>query len=84
MSPRLAIDGGSPVRVCPLPPSYLGPYLLGDEELALLTEVIRNRAPFRDYGLNPPHMVDDFERELREYFKVPYALATASGSGAST
>jgi 8-amino-3,8-dideoxy-alpha-D-manno-octulosonate transaminase len=55
--------------------------MLGDEELALLTEVVQARSPFRAYGEGTPHMVDDFERELRAYFGKRYALATATGSG---
>ncbi|MFH1970061.1 MAG: DegT/DnrJ/EryC1/StrS family aminotransferase [Verrucomicrobiota bacterium] len=54
---------------------------MGQEELALLTEVIENRLPFRDYGDGTPHMVNDFESEARSYFGAPYALATATGSG---
>ncbi len=77
----LAIDGGEPVRQAPSPPRYLGASVLGSEELELLAEVIKNQAPFRDYGLGTPHMVNDFEREARAYFGTDYALATATGSG---
>jgi len=78
---KLAIDGGTPVRTTPLPNPYLGASVLGEEELSLLNEVIRNKAPFRAYGANPPHMVNDFEAEARQYFGVRHALATATGSG---
>ena len=78
---KLAIDGGAPVRQNPLPLPYLGTSVLGDEELALLTEVVRTKLPFRDYGDGTPHMVNDFESLAREYFNMPYALATATGSG---
>jgi len=77
----LAINGGSPVRTGPQPEGYLGCAVLGDEELALLTEVIRNQLPFREYGKGTPHMVRDFEKSARSYFNMPYALATATGSG---
>ena len=77
----LAINGGQPLRSTELPAPYLGTALIGDEELELLTEVVRNRLPFRDYGDGTPHMVNDFEEEARKYFGVPYALATATGSG---
>lgn len=70
------------MRNRPLPISYLGASVLGDEELALLSEVIRNKAPFREYGENPPHMVRDLEAEARAYFESPCAVATATGSGA--
>ena len=77
---KLSIDGGAPVRLNPLPAPYLGTSLIGDEELALLAEVVRTQLPFRDYGNGTPHMVNDFETLAREYFNMPYALATATGS----
>ncbi len=78
---RLAIDGGVPVRKTPLPEGYLGTSIIGDEELELLTEVVKKKLPFRDYGDGTPHMVNDFEALACEYFDMPYALATATGSG---
>jgi 8-amino-3,8-dideoxy-alpha-D-manno-octulosonate transaminase len=77
----LAIDGGAPVRTKPWPAPYYGASVLGEEEMALLAEVIAQRSPFRAYGEGRPHMVDDFEREARAYFGTRYALATATGSG---
>lgn len=77
----LAINGGQPVRKEPLPPAHLGASVIGNEELELLTEVVKNKTPFRAYGLNKPHMVDDFEKLARQYFSMPYALATATGTG---
>ena len=79
---KLSINGGIPVRHNPLPIPYIGTSIMGDEELALLTEVVRTKLPFRDYGDGVPHMVNDFESLAREYFNMPYALATATGSGA--
>lgn len=78
---RLALDGGQPVRTKPLPAAFLGTSVMGDEELSLLTEVVRKRLPFREYGDGTPHMVKDFEREAAQYFGMPHALATATGSG---
>jgi 8-amino-3,8-dideoxy-alpha-D-manno-octulosonate transaminase len=78
---KLAIDGGTPLRAGPWPAPYYGASVLGDEELALLTEVIAARSPFRAYGEGTPHMVDDFEREACAYFGTRYGLATATGSG---
>jgi len=78
---KLARNGGTPVRTQPLPAAYLGTSVLGSEELELLTEVIQTKLPFRAYGDGNPHMVDDFEALACEYFDMPYALATATGSG---
>lgn len=77
----LAVFGGTPVRSQPLPKPFIGTSVIGDEELALLTEVVRTRLPFREYGDGTPHMVKDFEAEAKAYFGMPYALATATGSG---
>ena len=79
---RLAIDGGPKACVRPIPSTWWGASVIGDEELALVTEVIRSQSLFRDYGPNKPHMVNDFEREARAYFGVNHALAVTSGSAA--
>lgn len=79
---KLAIDGGLPVRTRPFPSPYWGAAVVGDEELALVTEVIRSRCLFRGYGDGTPHMVDDLEREARAYLGVNHALAVTSGSAA--
>lgn len=79
---RLAIEGGTPVRREPFPPRYWGANVVGEEELALVTEVVRSRSLFRAYGENPPHMVDDLEREARELFGVKHALGVTSGTAA--
>lgn len=78
---KLAIDGGVPVRTKALPAPYLGTSVFGAEELDLLAQVVRTHLPFREYGDGTPHMVKDLEREARDYFGVPYALGTATGSG---
>lgn len=51
----------TPVRTKPLPKAYLGTKVMGDEELQLLEEVVKNQLPFRNYGDGVPHMVNDFE-----------------------
>jgi len=79
---RLAIDGGEPVRRKPFPKPGWGAAVVGDDEMALVTEVIRSRSLFRDYGETPPHMVNDLEREAAGYLGVKHALAVTSGSAA--
>jgi dTDP-4-amino-4,6-dideoxygalactose transaminase len=64
------------------PRPYLGCALIGDEELALVQDVLTRRAPFRHYGLGKPHLADDFEQEAGEYFDSPYVLAVTSGTAA--
>ena len=82
MSDNLALDGGPQACPRPIPSSWWGASVIGDEELALVTEVIRSRSLFRDYGPGKPHMVNDFEREARAYFGASHALAVTSGSAA--
>ena len=79
---RLAINGGEPVRKEPFPPRFWGASVVGDEELELVSEVIRSRCLFRAYGEGTPHMVDDLEREARDYFGVRHALGVTSGTAA--
>jgi dTDP-4-amino-4,6-dideoxygalactose transaminase len=81
MNEKLAVDGGTPVRTRAFP-CYWGAAVIGDEELALVTEVIRSRSLFRDYGENKPHMVNDLELEACARFGLKYALAVTSGSAA--
>lgn len=79
---KLALHGGTPARSVPLPTSRLGGSLIGDEELAELTDVIRGRSPFRFYGLNTPDKATRLEQESRQMLGVPYTLAVSSGSAA--
>lgn len=80
-SGKLAMDGGTPVRTTPLPSTYMGASVMGEEEMELLREVVEKGLPFRAYGDGSPHMVNDFEKEARKYFGVKYALGTSTGSG---
>ncbi|MCC6579789.1 MAG: aminotransferase class V-fold PLP-dependent enzyme [Phycisphaeraceae bacterium] len=77
-----AAEGGTPVRRQKAPWPYLGKWMLGEEELALLQEVIRHQQPFRENGPDEgPTMVQQLEREASAYFHMPYAMGTATGSG---
>lgn len=79
---KLAIDGGEPVRREPFPTHFLGVSFYGDEEMKELADVIREKSPFRHYGIGKPCKVSDFEKEVREHFGCRYALALSSGTGA--
>jgi 8-amino-3,8-dideoxy-alpha-D-manno-octulosonate transaminase len=78
----LACEGGPKACTRAIPSSWWGAAVIGDEELALVTEVIRSQSLFRDYGPKKPHMVNDFESLARAYFGVRHALAVTSGSAA--
>jgi len=79
---KLAVDGGAPVRTNPFPSNMLGASLIGAEELAELTDVVREKSPFRHYGVGNPVKVKTFEDEFCEILGCKYALAVSSGSGA--
>ena len=79
---QLALEGGQPIRRQPFAYQCIGGNLIGDEELALITEVIRSKTLFRHYGPQKPHMVDDFEQSICELVGSRYALGLATGSGA--
>ena len=82
VDPKLAIDGGAPVRTRPFPAKYLGADLTGRAELRRVKEAIAGRTLFRHYGLGTPVMAETFEARIREKFGVSYALGVTSGSAA--
>ena len=79
---RLAIDGGSPVRTAPFPSAMLGASLTGEEELKELADVVREKSPFRHYGIGTPTKVKTVEAELKAQIGTRFALAVSSGSAA--
>ena len=79
---ELAIHGGTPVRSEPLPTSMIGAALIGEEELAQLADVVREKSPFRHYGIGTPTKVAQVETQMRNVFGSKYALAVSSGSAA--
>lgn len=79
---RLAIEGGHPVRTAPLPWELPGAHWIGDEELELVSRVVRARSPFRFYGPDLQHMVDTLEKEWCAAFGHKHALGVSSGTAA--
>lgn len=79
---QLAIDGGTPVRTQPFPTNMLGASLIGREELAELEDVVRQKSPFRFYGIGSPAKVKTLEDLFAQRFGCRYALAVSSGSAA--
>ncbi len=83
-APRLAAQGGTPVREKPLSPDYWGPQYYDEQEQQQLTEVLRTGRPFRWYGRGsePPMKVATFEKEFAARMNTKYALAVTSGTAA--
>ena len=44
---KLAIDGGEPVIKAPLPSGVSGPSVIGEEEIAAVTELLQSQQLFR-------------------------------------
>ena len=79
---KLAIEGGTPVRTKPFPTAMLGASQIGEEELALLKEVVEAKSPFRFYGIGTPDKVATLEERCAKWLGTKYALAVSSGSSA--
>lgn len=79
---QLAIDGGTPVRSEPLAWESPGGNAIGDDELDLLTRVVRAQSPFRFYGPDIQHMADTLEDEWRQAFSHRHSLGVSSGTAA--
>lgn len=68
-----------------MPLAGYGAALLGEEEIALVTRVLREKRPFRYYGpeLKPfPSMAGQFEEEFAAMTGTPFALGVTSGTAA--
>lgn len=85
-TPRLALDGGPPIRATKLDPNFPGPHYYDDEERRELLDVLDARAPFRWYGIGPagksPGKCNQFEKEFAAHQGSKYCLAVTSGSAA--
>ncbi|TWD84668.1 dTDP-4-amino-4,6-dideoxygalactose transaminase [Kribbella amoyensis] len=75
----LALTGGSPVRTRPFP-TVNGPAgrTLGDAEVEAVTRVVRSGRLNSTVGTETA----EFEREFADYYDVPYAVASSSGTSA--
>ena len=82
-APKLAIDGGKPVRDKVLRAGYWGSEFYDDAERKELLDVIGTRSPFRWYGpgLQPPKVLA-FEKEFAARMQTKYALGVTSGTAA--
>ena len=55
---------------------------MDEEEVEAATRVLRDRSPFRYYGINQRNEVQQFEKEFADHLGLPYAVAVSSGTGA--
>jgi len=55
---------------------------MDEEEVEAAVRVLRDRSPFRYYGVKLRGEVEQFEKEFADYLGLPYAVAVSSGTGA--
>jgi dTDP-4-amino-4,6-dideoxygalactose transaminase len=80
---KLAIEGGTPAILAPLPPMYPGGMRIDAEEEAAVLDVLRSKRLFRYYGPNPgPSRVAELEKEFAARMGAAYGLAVTSGTAA--
>lgn len=80
--PRLAAEGGKPVRSTRLTTQFEGANFIGEEEKRELDEAVETRSLFRFYGFTPPQKARTFEEEFQKFMGVKYALGVTSGTAA--
>lgn len=81
-SSPLALDGGEPIRVKPLPQEWCGAHHIDEREIDAVARVLRSASLFRYYGLDLQNETESFEKEFAEYTGIRYALGVASGTAA--
>ena len=71
------------MRKNPLPPTFPGAMMIGEEEKRAVMEVLDSKALFRYYGPERSlNKTKKFEEEFAEYMGTKYALAVSSGTAA--
>ncbi len=65
-----------------LPYEWPGSYYIGEEEIEAVTRVLLARSPFRFYGSDLQHTVEQLEAAYRQRLGRAYALAVNSGTAA--
>ncbi len=83
-APKLAAEGGTPVRQTPLRGENWGPLYYDEAERSQVVEVVSTGRPFRFSGRGgqPPMKVATYEKEFAALIGTRYALAVTSGTGA--
>ena len=61
---------------------FPGARFFGKEELSAVKRVLKSHSPYRFYGLETPHFVEDLERALAKLIGREYTLAVSSGTAA--
>ena len=81
--PKLAIEGGTPVRSTRLTGfGYPGARMYDNQEITEVSEAYQTKTLFRFYGPGQPHKVELFEKEFGAFMGAKYVLAVTSGTAA--
>jgi 8-amino-3,8-dideoxy-alpha-D-manno-octulosonate transaminase len=81
--PKLAIEGGKPVRTVRLTGfGYPGARLYDEQEKAEVLEAYATKTLFRYYGPGKPNRVEQLEKEFAAFMGAKYVLAVTSGTAA--
>ncbi len=78
----LAIDGGIPVRIKPLPEESPGIHYYDSEEREAVLDVLTNRSPFRFYGPHVTNKCQVLEEEICSKYNIKHSLCVNSGTAA--
>jgi 8-amino-3,8-dideoxy-alpha-D-manno-octulosonate transaminase len=82
-NPKLAIDGGKPLRSTYLDDlGFPGARMYGEEEKDDILKAYATKTIFRFYGPGKPVMVESFEKEFSALMGVRYTLGITSGTAA--
>jgi 8-amino-3,8-dideoxy-alpha-D-manno-octulosonate transaminase len=81
-SDQPAFDTGNPLEGTAYSGLSSGASLIGEEEIALLTQVLQKRAINRDWSPECQNMALTFEQEFAAKIGTSYALAVTSGTAA--
>ncbi|MFK7694579.1 DegT/DnrJ/EryC1/StrS family aminotransferase [Paenibacillus sp. HJGM_3] len=82
MEKKLAIHGGTPVRKELVPGMLRGALVVGAEEEARVSQVMRAASMNRYYGPDNQAAVSTFEDRMAEAFRIPFVLGLTSGTAA--
>ena len=76
---ELAIEGGSPIIDTQIPSGVSGPSIVGEEEIAAVSDLLRSQQLFRHRESSE---ASQMEREAADYLGVKHALMVNSGTSA--
>ncbi|OKP91074.1 hypothetical protein A3844_04325 [Paenibacillus helianthi] len=65
-----------------IPGNFFGSYLIGEDEIEQVVQVLQSQSIFRYYGPNVLGKADQFEKDLNNFHDIPFSLGVSSGTAA--